>query len=95
MANENTASNENNSSEKQVKKRPRIQPIDELRGLAIFCMVFFHAFYTIGNFFNYEWGITLVNFFMPAANTAMAQAISNLSTIIEDELQNILSKTKN
>ena len=66
MANENTASNENNSSEKQVKKRPRIQPIDELRGLAIFCMVFFHAFYTIGYFFNYEWGITLVNFFMPA-----------------------------
>ncbi len=35
------------------------------------------------------------NFFMPAANTAMAQAISNLSTLIEDELQNILSKTKN
>ena len=39
--------------------------------------------------------ISAGNFFMPAANTAMAQAISNLSTIIEDELQNILSKTKN
>ncbi len=46
--------------------RPRIHTLDELRGLAIFCMVFFHAFYSIGYFFDYEWGRILVNFFQPA-----------------------------
>ncbi len=48
------------------KERPRIHFLDELRGFAVFCMVFYHAFYTIGYFFNWGWGLWLLNFFMPA-----------------------------
>ena len=48
------------------KERPRIHFLDELRGIAVFCMVFYHAFYTIGYFFNWGWGLWLLNFFMPA-----------------------------
>lgn len=48
------------------KQRPRIHTIDELRGFAIFCMIFFHAFYSIGYFFHWEWGIKAVEFFSPA-----------------------------
>lgn len=50
----------------KVKERPRIHTLDELRGIAIFCMIFFHAFYTFGYFFGYQWGMWLVNFFAPA-----------------------------
>ena len=56
-------------SEKPAAKagnKPRIHTIDELRGFALFCMVFFHAFFTIGYFFRWQWGVVLVNFFMPA-----------------------------
>ena len=49
-----------------TKKRPRIHMLDELRGFAIFCMVFYHAFYTIGIFFGIKWGEWLLNFFTPA-----------------------------
>ena len=54
------------AKERTLKSRPRIQILDELRGAAIFCMIFFHAFYTIGFFFNIKWGKDLVNFFNPA-----------------------------
>lgn len=54
------------ANEKALKPRPRIQVLDELRGIAIFCMIFFHAFYTIGYFFNVQWGVELVKFFYPA-----------------------------
>ena len=55
-----------NTSEGSVKERPRIHTLDELRGFAVFCMIFFHAFYTIGFVFGQKWGVTLVDFFYPA-----------------------------
>lgn len=48
------------------KAKPRIHTLDELRGFAVFCMVFYHAFYSIGVFFNAKWGMDLLNFFSPA-----------------------------
>ena len=54
------------SGKNTPKERPRIHTLDELRGIAIFCMIFFHAFYTIGYFFGYDWGVWLVNLFRPA-----------------------------
>ena len=50
----------------KAKGKPRIHLLDELRGFAVFCMIFYHAFYTVGYFFNWEWGKFLVNFFEPA-----------------------------
>ncbi len=52
--------------ESQKKGKPRVHTLDELRGFAIFCMVFYHAFFTVGYFFKIEWGRVLVDFFMPA-----------------------------
>lgn len=52
---------------KKIKRaRPRIHLIDELRGIAIFCMIFYHAFYTVGVLFNMGWAMVLLKFFMPA-----------------------------
>ncbi len=48
------------------KGKKRIHTLDELRGLAVFCMIFYHAFYSIGVFFQFEIGITLIHFFSPA-----------------------------
>ena len=48
------------------KKIKRIHTLDELRGLAVFCMIFYHAFYSISVFFGWSWGSTLMNFFSPA-----------------------------
>ena len=53
-------------SKTKTKKKQRIYLLAELRGFAIFCMVFYHAFYTIGIFFNWDWGRVLLNFFAPA-----------------------------
>lgn len=44
----------------------RIYFMDELRGFAVLCMVFYHAFFTLGYLFNQSWGSVLMNFFMPA-----------------------------
>ncbi len=52
-----------NSSKKEKK---RIHTLDELRGFAVFCMVFYHAFYTVGYLFNFDFGVKLIEFFMPA-----------------------------
>ncbi len=54
------------STSKEPKQKPRIHLIDELRGFAIFCMVFFHAFFTVGYIFNISWGQWLYHFFVPA-----------------------------
>ena len=48
------------------KKKMRIHLLDELRGFAVLCMIFYHAFFTIGTIFKWEWGYTLLDFFMPA-----------------------------
>lgn len=43
----------------------RIHFLDELRGFAVFCMVFYHAFYFLGTFFEQEWAENLFYFFFP------------------------------
>lgn len=48
------------------RRRKRIHLLDELRGLAVFCMVFYHAFYSMSIAFDMEAGTKLLNFFMPA-----------------------------
>lgn len=44
----------------------RIHFLDELRGLAILCMVFYHAFFTMSYFFHFKIGYQLFSFFTPA-----------------------------
>ena len=46
--------------------KKRIYLLDELRGLAVFCMVFYHAFYSMSEFFNIAIGTKLLDFFTPA-----------------------------
>jgi len=46
--------------------RGRIYLMDELRGFAVFCMVFYHGFYTLAYLYNLQAGLILLNFFMPA-----------------------------
>ena len=48
---------------KETKKR--INFLDELRGFAVLCMVFYHAFYICGSSFEWEWADSLFGFFMP------------------------------
>ena len=48
----------------QTKKR--IFLMDELRGFAVFCMVFYHGFYTMAYLLGLPWGEWLYRFFMPA-----------------------------
>ncbi|MBO5411024.1 MAG: DUF1624 domain-containing protein, partial [Clostridia bacterium] len=36
------------------KTQNRICFLDELRGLAVFCMIFYHAFYILSSMFGYE-----------------------------------------
>ena len=47
-------------------QKVRYHGLDEARGFAVLCMVFYHAFYTIGYNFNMPWGIVLFDFFTPA-----------------------------
>lgn len=46
--------------------RGRIYLMDELRGFAVFCMVFYHGFYTLGYLFGNAIGLYYFRFFMPA-----------------------------
>lgn len=50
----------------QPTDKKRIFFLDELRGLAVLCMVFYHAFFILGSMFGYEWAQKLFYFFMPA-----------------------------
>lgn len=43
-----------------------IHLMDELRGFAVFCMVFYHGFYTLAFLMGQSWGEWLYRFFMPA-----------------------------
>lgn len=46
-----------------VKKR--IHLLDEIRGLAVFCMVIYHAFFILGELFEVEIANRLFDFFVP------------------------------
>ncbi len=43
----------------------RIYFMDEIRGFAVLCMVFYHAFFLLGSTFGFGAGDTLFNFFEP------------------------------
>ncbi len=47
------------------KSKNRIHILDELRGLAVFCMIFYHAFYITGTSFGISGTAELFDFFMP------------------------------
>lgn len=51
--------------ENGLQNKKRICFFDELRGLAVFCMVFYHAFYILGSFFELKAANALFDFFMP------------------------------
>ena len=51
--------------ETSVRNRIRLNFLDEIRGLAVFCMIFYHAFYVCGSFFAQDWAVWLFNFFLP------------------------------
>jgi len=53
------------ATEKSTAPR-RIRAMDELRGLAVFCMVFYHLFYLLYEFFDLAIGNFLFEFFKPA-----------------------------
>ena len=46
-------------------EKKRIHLLDEIRGLAVFCMVFYHAYYVLGDMFGMAWAQKLYSFFMP------------------------------
>lgn len=48
-------------------KKGRIHLLDEIRGFAIICMVFFHAFYTMTYMFDMKLGATMYSFFLPVS----------------------------
>ena len=49
----------------KTAEKKRIFFIDEIRGLAVLCMVFYHSFYVFYSFFEWEWAKNLFDFFMP------------------------------
>lgn len=55
-----------NKTQKPRSNRRRIYALDELRGFSVFCMVFYHAFYSFGMIFNISFFKMLLKFFMPA-----------------------------
>lgn len=53
------------NKKKSESEGGRIYLLDELRGLAVFCMVFYHAFYCMFAFFDMDAGKSLFDFFLP------------------------------
>lgn len=49
-----------------VTKRRRIALLDEIRGVCIYCMVFYHAFYLFGTLLQLDFCMRLFRFFEPA-----------------------------
>lgn len=47
------------------KTKNRIHLLDEIRGLAVFCMIFYHAFYILDTSFGINGAKELFNFFLP------------------------------
>lgn len=62
--------------------RNRIHLMDELRGFALLCMVFYHAFFTMFMLFDMPLGRTLVDFFRPVepAFAALFIGVSGVSS---------------
>lgn len=56
----------NQVTQSQDSHKSRIYLMDELRGFAVFCMVFYHGFYTFAYLFHWQIGEILLRFFMPA-----------------------------
>jgi|LSQX01.1.fsa_nt_gb uncharacterized membrane protein len=50
---------------KKINPRRRIILLDELRGIAVFCMVFYHGFFMLSEVFELAIGDRLFYFFMP------------------------------
>lgn len=49
----------------KLEGKKRIYFIDELRGFAVLCMVFYHAFYVLSSMYGYAWAEKLYLFFVP------------------------------
>ena len=49
-----------------VDSAKRYHLLDEIRGFAIICMVFFHGFYLMAELFGWSFGQVLLDFFTPA-----------------------------
>lgn len=49
-----------------ARSSKRIHLLDEIRGAAIICMVFYHGFYSLATLFALPAGSALLNFFRPA-----------------------------
>lgn len=47
-------------------EKVRYHLLDEARGFAVLCMIFYHAFYTMANMFSIPFSQTLLDFFTPA-----------------------------
>lgn len=60
-----TSNNTKAASGDSTKPRIRYHLLDELRGFAVFCMVFYHAFYTLCDL-GVPYFESVLNFFMPA-----------------------------
>lgn len=54
------------AAQEEKPARRRIHLMDEARGFAVFCMIFYHAFYTMAFMYGLPWGETLLFFFKPA-----------------------------
>lgn len=50
----------------EQQTRPRIGLLDEIRGLSVILMVFYHGFFLLSDVFELQFGTFLFNFFMPA-----------------------------
>ena len=54
-----------NPTKKPISSR-RIHLLDEIRGFAVLCMIFYHGFHTLSLLLNWSWAQTLLEFFTPA-----------------------------
>ncbi len=57
--------NENKNSAAVPNVKRRIELLDELRGAAVFCMVFYHGFFIVGYNFKIDFFKDLFDFFTP------------------------------
>lgn len=61
----NYSNNTNDLNPTEVKTKPRYHLLDEIRGFAVVCMIFYHGFFTVGIIFHISAGESLLKFFMP------------------------------